>query len=79
MHECGMVTAADIHRARRGVGESQAAFARRFGVNQSTIDRWEKSGPPNRGPGLLLIERILAELSSLPRSATAPDTAEAQR
>ena len=59
-----MVTAQKIKTARDGTGESQEAFGKRFGVDQSTIHRWETKGPPDRGPALALIERVLADLRS---------------
>lgn len=58
-----MVTASEIKTARENVKESQEAFGRRFGVDQSTVHRWENKGPPKRGPGQMAIERVLAELS----------------
>jgi transcriptional regulator with XRE-family HTH domain len=44
-----------IRRARELVGESQAAFGARFGVDQSTAHRWETQGPPPRGPGRMAL------------------------
>lgn len=57
-----MLDAETIRAARTSTGESQEAFGRRFGVNQSTVHRWETDGPPQRGPGKLAIERILADM-----------------
>jgi DNA-binding transcriptional regulator YiaG len=55
-----MVTGAQIRSFRKDtLGESQAAFAARFGVHQSTVQRWEEKGPPPRGPGRVAIERLL--------------------
>jgi DNA-binding transcriptional regulator YiaG len=42
-----------LKKIRRQLGESQAAFARRFGVHQSTVHRWEQSGPPDLDPNKL--------------------------
>jgi DNA-binding transcriptional regulator YiaG len=59
-----MVTAEQIKTAREKVAkESQEAFSRRFGVDQSTIARWEADGPPTRGAGKMAIERVLSELT----------------
>lgn len=49
-----------IRKAREQVGESQAAFGGRFDVNQSTIARWETSGPPTRGPARKALARELS-------------------
>ncbi|WP_035679518.1 helix-turn-helix domain-containing protein [Bradyrhizobium liaoningense] len=49
-----------IREAREKVGESQAAFGQRFGVDQSTIHRWETDGPPSRGSARKAIERELS-------------------
>lgn len=38
------MTSEEIRAARAELGESQAEFARRFGVNQSTVHRWETRG-----------------------------------
>ncbi|HEX7881677.1 MAG TPA: helix-turn-helix transcriptional regulator [Afipia sp.] len=46
-----------IRKAREVAGESQAAFGARFGVDQSTIHRWETDGPPVRGPAKMALAR----------------------
>lgn len=51
-----------IRAARKRVGESQEEFAKRFGVDQTTIHRWETEGVPARGPTRMTIERVLADL-----------------
>lgn len=68
-----MATASDIRSARERVGETQAQFAERFGVHQSTIDRWETDGPPNNGSAAVAISLILDAIhrpSSSARSAS---------
>lgn len=52
-----------IREAREKVGESQAAFGARFGVDQSTIHRWETDGPPSRGPARKAIEREIEAIA----------------
>jgi transcriptional regulator with XRE-family HTH domain len=72
-----MVTGTDIKSARKSLGESQAKFALRFGVNQKRISAWEAAGPPRRGPGRVLIERVLADIALAmmirsPQGSTSP-------
>ena len=57
-----MISAADIRVARARLGIKQDEFATKFGVDQATISRWEKNGPPESGPLKVLVEKILAEL-----------------
>lgn len=57
-----MVTSADIKTTRDALKEDQAEFAVHFGVNQSTIHRWETKGPPTRGLTITAIERVMADL-----------------
>jgi len=57
-----MATADDIRLARENAKESQAQFAQRFGVDQSTIHRWETDGPPARGPAGMAIDQILKDM-----------------
>ena len=57
-----MVKSSQIKKARDRLGESQAQFAKRFGVNQSTIQRWEKGRAPESGMAAALIQRVLSEI-----------------
>jgi DNA-binding transcriptional regulator YiaG len=57
-----MITAAHIRSARERVDETQEEFAARFGLDQSTISRWETEGPPDQGPAKALIQRVLLEI-----------------
>lgn len=63
-----MWTADDIREARDSTGESQAAFAKRFGIDQSTLHRWETNGPPERGAAGRLIDHVMAGLGRKPRT-----------
>jgi DNA-binding transcriptional regulator YiaG len=56
----------DLRALREQLGESQAAFGQRFGVDQSTVHRWETKGAPKRGPARLIIDRLLAEFCGAP-------------
>lgn len=70
MHSEAMsITGDTIKAAREGLRETQAAFAARFGVNQSTVDRWESKGPPVKGAAGKAIERVLAEVGALPEAS----------
>lgn len=65
------ITGAQIRAARQHVGETQAEFGRRFGIDKSTLSLWESGGPPQEGTAPVLIERILAELGQLPTEQAA--------
>lgn len=65
MHSALMVTSDDIRRARQLRKESQGAFAAHFGVDQSTIHRWETAGVPD-GLVAIGIEKVLNELPPTP-------------
>jgi DNA-binding transcriptional regulator YiaG len=60
-----MISAYDIKKARIRLGESQHAFSKRFGVDQSTVHRWETRGLPEGGTSRLIVARMLAELKVL--------------
>lgn len=44
----------DVKSLRERMGVSQGELAKRFGVNQATISRWEKFGLPDSGPARLV-------------------------
>ena len=53
----------DLLKATRDrVGESQTKFAKRLGIDQTTLSRWEAFGIPDRGPGQKIVERVVSEL-----------------
>lgn len=52
----------DVRSVRESLGESQTAFAERFGVDQSTVHRWETEGLPERGVARHAVEKLLQEL-----------------
>lgn len=58
-----MITSEAIKTARERAGESQARFAERFGVNQSTIHRWETDGPPSSGTARKMLEQVVSQIS----------------
>ncbi len=51
-----------LRSARLRIGETQEQFCIRFGVDQTTLSKWETSGLPRTGPGRMLIERVLKEI-----------------
>ena len=53
---------AEIKRLREERGESQTVFAAHFGVDQSTIHRWETYGIPDTAFGRLILDRVLPNL-----------------
>lgn len=44
--------------------ESQTAFAERFGVDQSTVHRWETEGLPKRGAARHAVQRLIEEVGA---------------
>ena len=58
-----MPSAAILRKARKRLGESQEEFATRFGVNQSTVNRWENGGVPEHGPARIAVEHVLAGIA----------------
>jgi transcriptional regulator with XRE-family HTH domain len=54
-----MLTGSDVKQARNGLGETQAAFGERFGVDQATVHRWETAGLPSRGAARKAVEQFL--------------------
>jgi DNA-binding transcriptional regulator YiaG len=48
----------DVRSVRKSLGETQAAFAERFGVNTATVHRWEKFGLPKHGAARHAVEKL---------------------
>lgn len=57
-----MTLAVAIKRARKKLNESQEQFAKRVGVNQATISRWEDDGPAKGGMAQRVLGMILADI-----------------
>lgn len=57
-----LISGGHLKAERERLGESQAQFGERFGVDQSTVHRWESSGIPARGTTQIAVEKILSEL-----------------
>ena len=58
-----------LKKVRLRLGESQAVFALRFGVDQATVHRWESNGIPGRGTTQKTIERFLREFKQCDEAA----------
>ena len=54
-----MATSEDIKSVRAALEESQAEFGSRFGVDQTTVHRWETKGLPERGAAKVAVETFL--------------------
>ena len=57
-------TSDELRQARQRLNETHEQFAKRFGIDRSTYTGWERGRLPKDGTAPLLIERVLAELSS---------------
>jgi DNA-binding transcriptional regulator YiaG len=66
-----MVTSEQVITARKQLGENQEQFAKRFGVDQATVHRWEKKGIPGRGTAQVALENLLNELAAHQTEAAA--------
>jgi DNA-binding transcriptional regulator YiaG len=55
--------AKQVKALREELGESQQAFADRFGVVSTTVTMWEKNGTPSIGAARRHVDRVLAELA----------------
>lgn len=53
----------NLRAIREAMNESQQAFAKRFGVSQTTLHTWEVKGIPVHGSSGKLINMVLSELA----------------
>lgn len=61
-----MVTPEQIKAVRKNrLKETQDAFGARFGVDQTTVHRWETDGLPATGAARMAVETFLASLPIL--------------
>jgi transcriptional regulator with XRE-family HTH domain len=51
-----------IRALRERLGDTQEDFAKRFGVERTTVTMWEKNGTPKAGSGRNHCDRIISEL-----------------
>jgi DNA-binding transcriptional regulator YiaG len=58
-----MIIGEALRRARERIGENQVEFAKRFGVAQPVLSRWETGRVRPGGAVQMLIKRILADLA----------------
>ena len=61
-HSSAMASGEMIRATRKALGESQREFGKRFGVDQSTVARWENDGLPRRGLARVAVERELKNI-----------------
>lgn len=54
----------NISRLRKQLGETQEQFAKRFGVRQSTVHRWETGDLKPSGPCLILLRQLATAMKS---------------
>jgi len=73
MQNALMVTGAELFRIRQRLQETQVVFARRFGVHQSTLQRWEAHGIPGGGTARFAVDAVVDSLK--PRRASAGSVA----
>lgn len=52
----------ELKSLREKLGDSQWDFARRLGINQATISRWEAGRIPKNGPARFAIQMLVASL-----------------
>ena len=68
-----MITGEQVKAARKRLGESQKAFAQRFGIDQGTLSRWETDGLPERGTAEMAVASVLRELEAAPSESSPSD------
>lgn len=61
---CIAMITKNLRQVREALGESQAAFGERFGVDQSTVHRWETRGLPGTGAARKAVENFLASVEA---------------
>jgi DNA-binding transcriptional regulator YiaG len=59
------LTGADMLELRTSLGETQAQFAKHFGIGRTTIIGWEVRGPPHNGPAARWIRLVFARLKKV--------------
>lgn len=58
------MTKEELKLRRLAIGETQAVFAARFGVDRTTYVSWETVSLPRRASGLELIRRVLVDVDA---------------
>lgn len=61
-----------IRKARELTKETQAVFGQRFGVDQSTVARWETKGPPRGAARMALAREVEAIMAKQDESEASP-------
>ena len=63
----------DLKAARLMLGESQATFAKRLGIDQGTLSRWEQLGVPQNGPAEMAVASLMEKLKAQFRKLSSRD------
>lgn len=63
MQNPAMITGEYIRLVREQLGESQQEFARRIGVHQTTLHRWETRGLPSKGVTARHVSQVICSLA----------------
>ena len=58
----------DVKAVRESLNETQLVFGARFGVDQTTVHKWEFYGLPNRGTTRAMFEQFLKTLADEKRA-----------
>lgn len=64
LHSLAMDTCEQVQAFRSSLGWTQAQMAQFFGVDKSTVWRWENVKPPRSGVHMSILKRLAEESSN---------------